>query len=112
MKTLNDQRLWIANKTKEKKQRIKEHIDQLNNEDHFTMQEARNDYLNLFGNQSNPLSDKWDKVVVDSLWYVYWIRGCMSEERDTILSENASFWMYWYNLVDKFYDISEWFLNS
>lgn len=112
MKTLNDQRLWIANKTKEKKQRIKDHIEQLNDDDYYTMQETWNDYLNLFWNQSYQLNNKSDKVIVDQSWDVYRIRSDPTEDYDTILSTNVMQEIHHVCDVDRFYNITEYFLNS
>ena len=48
MKTLNDKRLEKANNSKEKKNRIKQHRDELNSNDHREMERAWNRYINCF----------------------------------------------------------------
>lgn len=48
MKTLNDKRLEKANNSKEKKNRIKEHRNELNGDDPQDMDWAWNRYIDIF----------------------------------------------------------------
>jgi hypothetical protein len=48
MKTLNDKRLEKASNSKEKKNRIKEHRDELNGNDLVDMERAWNKYIDIF----------------------------------------------------------------
>lgn len=109
MKTLNDKRLWIAVKEKEKKNRIKQHRDELNSNEHREMQRAWNRYINCFWTW-------WkDKVLVDANWYVNRIRCDYELEHDYILSDNATMWLYGCTrekLQQRFFEITEELFNS
>jgi hypothetical protein len=114
MKTLNDKRLWIAVKEKEKKNRIKEHRDELNNNEHREMQRAWNKYIEHFWpNWSR--NWKYDKVLVDANGYVNRIRCDIELEKDYILNDNATMWLYGCTrekLQQRFFEITEELFNS
>jgi hypothetical protein len=64
MKTLNDKRLEKAGKKKEKMEYIRKHRDELNNYNTDILENARNGYIQRFGNCGQ--NEKWDKVIVDN----------------------------------------------
>lgn len=113
MKTLNDKRLEKANNSKDKKNRIKEHRNELNNNQLDILENAWNRYILLFWN--NWINWIWDKVVVDNAWFIYWIRTDLTKDHDIVLTNNASMWIYWCTkekLQQMFFEITEWFFNS
>lgn len=93
MKTLNDKRLEIASKTREKQKRIKENRDRLNNNDHWTMEYSWNEYIKKFWTNWG-WNWKRDRVLVDANWYVNRIRADNETEKDYILDNNTSFMIY------------------
>lgn len=109
MKTLNDKRLWIATKEKEKKKRIKEHRDELNNNDHWEMEKAWNTYIKLFWKHWELW--KRDKVLVDANGYVHRIRTDIEKDHDEILDDNVTMWMYGSQPRNMFYEKTEKLFN-
>lgn len=113
MKTLNDKRLDIASKKSEKMEYIRKNRDELRNNEWDILEDARNCYIAHFGN--NWENWKWDKVIVDSKGYIYWIRTDLLVDHDIILDQNAGFWIY--GSTDEkqqiqFYEITENLFNS
>lgn len=109
MKTLNDKRLEKASNSKEKKNRIKEHRDELNGNDLVDMERAWNRYIDIFW--------KWwkDRVLVDACWYVNRLRSDRELELEYILDRNCTMWLYGSTkekLQQRFFEITEELFNS
>ena len=109
MKTLNDKWLWIATKEKEKKKRIKEHRDELNNDDHWKMENAWNTYIKLFWQHWELW--KRDKVLVDASGFVHRIRTDIEKDYDEILDDNVTMWIYGSQPRNTFYEKTEELFN-
>lgn len=109
MKTLNDKRLEKANNSEEKKNRIKEHRNELNSDDPQDMDWAWNRYIDIFWTW-------WkNRVIVDAYWNVNRLRSDNELEIEYVLKRNCTMWIYGSTekkLQQRFLEITEELFNS